>query len=56
MIAFNGDIGVILMVLGLLMWGIAVVVKGELEGLAAPGRLCLILGFVIFIIELLFRL
>jgi membrane-bound ClpP family serine protease len=55
MFVFNGDIGVILIVLGIILMVVAAMVK-EFRGLNTVGRLCLIIGAVIFIIELILRI
>ncbi|MGD0804945.1 MAG: hypothetical protein ABSA11_12835 [Candidatus Bathyarchaeia archaeon] len=55
MFVFNGDIGVILIVLGIILMAVAAMVK-QFRGLSSVGRLCLIIGAVIFILELILRI
>lgn len=52
MFVFNGDIGVLLMVLGVLLLIVGSVVK-EVAGLFTAGKICLVCGVVIFVAELL---
>jgi hypothetical protein len=51
LILFNGDIGVILIVIGVILLILGGVLK-EFARLSYPGKLCLIAGVVIFVIEL----
>jgi hypothetical protein len=52
MFAFSGDIGVTLIILGIILMVVAALVK-EVGGLMSVGKIALIIGAVIFVVELL---